>query len=60
MNARWFFVFGFEKAERANVTAKELAALQNLAADLLKLGENELTALVESDALQEICDDDEN
>jgi hypothetical protein len=32
---RWFFVFGFEKSVRANVSAKELEALQALATDLL-------------------------
>ncbi len=30
-DARWFFVFGFEKNERATVEARELAALQRLA-----------------------------
>ncbi len=36
---RWFFVFGFEKNERANINDKELEALQATAADLLKLRE---------------------
>lgn len=30
---RWFFVFGFEKNERANVNPKELEALRAIAAD---------------------------
>ncbi len=54
---RWFFVFGFEKNDRANVSARELEALQTVAADLLKLSSTELDAHVESDALQEICHD---
>jgi len=54
---RWFFVFGFEKNERANVSAKELEALRGIAADLLKLSLSELDAQVESEALQEICHD---
>jgi hypothetical protein len=54
---RWFFVFGFEKSDRANVSADELAALKMLAADLLRLSSNELAALAESGALQEICHD---
>jgi hypothetical protein len=29
---RWFFVFGFEKNERANVSPKELEALKAIAA----------------------------
>ncbi len=32
---RWFLVFGFEKNERANVADDELAALQDIAAQLL-------------------------
>ena len=54
---RWFFVFGFEKNERANVRAKELEALQAIAADLLKLSSTQLDANVECEALQEICHD---
>jgi hypothetical protein len=29
---RWFFLFGFEKNERANISGEELEALQDLAA----------------------------
>ena len=54
---RWFFVFGFEKNERANIAAGELEALQAIAADLLKLAAKELDAQVETGALQEICHD---
>jgi hypothetical protein len=54
---RWFFVFGFEKNERANVSAKELEALQAIAADLLKLSSTQLDANVECEALQKICHD---
>jgi len=54
--SRWFFVFGFEKNERANVSVRELAALKAIAADLLKLT-SELKSQVASDALQEICHD---
>ena len=51
----WFFVFGFEKNERANVSVRELAALKAIAADLLKLSSDELDNLVDSEALQVIC-----
>ena len=54
---RWFFVFGFEKNERANISAGELEALQAIAADLLKLTARDLDAQVETGALQEICHD---
>ncbi len=53
----WFFVFGFEKNERADVSLRELAALKTLAADLLKLTPAGLKSQVACDALQEICHD---
>jgi hypothetical protein len=55
--SRWFFLFGFEKAERGNVSAKELGALQAIAADLRKLSSAQLDAHVAGEALQEICHD---
>jgi hypothetical protein len=51
----WFFMFGFEKSERANVSLRELEALKALAADFLKLSSTELDRLVKSKALEEIC-----
>ncbi len=57
---RWFFVFGFEKNDRTNISKKELEALQDLAAVLLGLSSKRLNALVENGALQEICDDNQD
>jgi len=56
-NDRWFFVVGFEKNARANVSAEELKALQTIAADLLQLSSSELDVQVEDGTLQEICHD---
>lgn len=42
---RWFFVFGFEKNELGNISAKELDALQKIAADLLKRSSTSLTTI---------------
>ena len=55
---RWFFVFGFEKNERANINEKELEALQVTAADLLKLSSDQLDEAVLREILQEICNDE--
>lgn len=55
---RWFFVFGFEKNERANISHTELEALQALASELLALSGDQLSRAVEDGALQEICHDD--
>ena len=55
---RWFFVFGFEKNVRANISANELEALQNIAFDLLALEPAQLDLAVIQGKLLEICDDD--
>lgn len=54
---RWFFVFGFEKNQRANIDAQELEALQDIAGDLLKLTNAELDRAVAEETLLEICHD---
>lgn len=54
---RWFFVFGFEKNERANVNATELEALQTLAGELLALSNAQLDIAASEGTLQEICHD---
>ncbi len=53
--SRWFFVYGFEKNERANITSNELEALQTLAGSLLGLTATQLNTAVEDGSLQEIC-----
>ena len=51
---RWFFLFGFEKNERANISNEEKEALQTLAKDLLSRTAHELDNAVLTGALQEI------
>ncbi len=52
---RWYFVFGFEKNERANISDEELEGLQAIAADLLARTGPQLDEAVADGALQEIC-----
>lgn len=54
---RWFFVFGFEKNDRANISVQELEALQDLAQDLLARTGTQLDLAVQESALEEICHD---
>ena len=56
---RWFFVFGFEKNERANIADDELEALKEIASELLRRTGRQLDEAVEDGSLQEICDDDQ-
>jgi len=53
--SRWFFVLGFEKNEKANVSRAELEALQWLAKELLDLNAEQLELSIQDGALQEIC-----
>jgi len=52
---RWFFVFGFEKNDRANISVQELEALQDIAQDLLARTGAQLDLAVQESALEEIC-----
>lgn len=56
---RWFFLFGLEKNERANISGRELEALQSLAHHLLKLDSRQLDAQEVNLALDEICNEDQ-
>ena len=55
---RWFFLFGFEKNDRATIDARELAALQKIAAALLALDTTALGHSVIEGELKEICNDE--
>lgn len=54
---RWFFVFGFEKSERANIADDELGALQEVAEQLLARTGRQLDEAAKDGSLLEICDD---
>lgn len=56
---RWFFLHGFVKNERQNLSAEELTALQKLAAYYLSHFAADLNARVEEGAMQEVCHDPE-
>lgn len=55
--SRWFFVYGFEKNECANMADDELEALQGIAAELLALSGRQLDQAVEDATLEKICHD---
>ena len=55
--SHWFFVYGFEKNDRANITDREKVALQKLAADLFAYSKADLDALVAAKNVLEICND---
>jgi hypothetical protein len=51
---RWFFIFGFLKNEKSNITAKELQWLMSFAQQLLDLKDDELSMAIEAGELCEI------
>ena len=53
--SRWFFLFGFAKNEKSNITASETERLQAFAADLLSLSDKSLNESVSDGKLVEIC-----
>ncbi len=52
---RWFFLFGFEKNVRANITAEELQGLRIIASQLLGMAPGQLDEARRDGSLQEIC-----
>lgn len=57
---RWFFVYGFEKNDRANIADDELEALKGIAAELLSITGQQINEAVADGSLQEICHDDKS
>jgi hypothetical protein len=55
MAERWFFLYGFEKNERDNITAGELSFLRNVADDWLSATDMFLDNAVAAKELEEIC-----
>ena len=52
---KWFFLYGFEKNDRANITDDELEALKEIADLLLARTGKQLDEATEDGSLQEIC-----
>ena len=55
--SHWFFVYGFEKNVRANITDREKITLQKLATDLFAYSSTDINSLVTGKNQLEICND---
>lgn len=53
---RWFFLYGFEKNERANIDKDELRVFQEVAKDLLGFDDRQLARALGAGELIEVCD----
>ena len=53
-NDRWFFVFGFEKKERVDISENELESLKKLAKDLLGLTAAQIAGALGEGSLVEV------
>lgn len=56
---RWFFVFGFEKNDRVNISDDELEGLKDIAEQLLTRTNKQLSEAIHDETLTEICHDHE-
>lgn len=54
MNDRWFFIFGFEKKERVDISENELETLKKLAKDLLGLTAAQIACALKEGSLVEV------
>jgi len=53
-NDRWFFVFGFEKNERVDISENELESLKKVAKDLLGLTAAQIAVALGEGSLVEV------
>jgi len=53
-----FFIYGFSKTQRANISARELLALKRLASELLSYSDARLKKAVENSELIEVKDNE--
>ena len=56
---RWFFMFGFEKDDKANISTKELEALKMFADDLLSLKEEQVRLAIIDGAFVEVINENQ-
>jgi len=54
LDDRWFFIFGFEKNERENISENELTTLKKLAKDLLGMTAAQITVAIGEGSLVEV------
>ena len=54
---RWFFLYGFEKNEKDNITKDELAYLQGTAQIFLSYSDNEIQSAIALGEFLEVRDD---
>ena len=55
---RWFFLYGFEKSERANISKDEIKALRELAGQYLAFDDKQIELAVRSGKFMEVYYDD--
>ena len=54
---RWFFLYGFGKNERNNISDKELEIFQEMAVDLLKLNDRQVDLALSSGEFVEVLNE---
>ena len=59
MADRWFFLYGFDKNERANIDKDELKVLQEVAKELLELKDRQLAVALTAGEIMEVCNDND-
>jgi len=60
LNSLWFFIYGFKKNARANLSGIELEALQEVAGMLLHTDIQQLEEAIANGLVEEICHDQKN
>ena len=56
LGSRWFFLFGFEKNDKANINKNELKFLQEVAKELLGYSDSQLETALATEEIMEVRD----
>lgn len=54
LNHRWFFLYGFNKNERENISERELMVMQSVAQELLNLNDRQLSIAILAGQITEV------
>jgi hypothetical protein len=60
LQSRWFFLYGFDKNERANIDKNELKFFQEVAKELLEFDDRQISVALSAGEVIEVCHGNEN
>jgi hypothetical protein len=57
---RWFFLYGFGKNERSNISKRELRLFQEVAKDLIELDDRQIAIALSAGEIEEVSNENDD